>query len=134
MKIYIAAHDQKLARDARDKFAASGYATTSRWLDVAFGRTEEYSEAERADIAQMDADDVLSAEALVLLSGPDRYAGGKFVEAGIAIGAGIPVYVIGRRENMLLWHPKVRGYETVEAMINGQRPPLAEDMGQPVNW
>jgi len=60
---------------------------------------------------------VLAADALILLAGPDKYSGGKFVEAGIAIGAGKRVIVIGRRENMLLWHPQVDRVDTVDEAI-----------------
>lgn len=134
MKIYIACHDQRMAQAAATQLSGSGYFITSRWLSASFDKTESYTEKERAEIAKMDADDVLASEALVLIAGPDKYSGGKFVEAGIALGVGIRVYVIGRRENMLLWHPEVRHYETIDAMIAGQRPRLAEDMGQPVNW
>jgi hypothetical protein len=56
-------------------------------------------------IATEDVIDVINCDSLVLVSGPDKYLGGKFVEAGIAIGLGKRVIIIGRRENMLLWHP-----------------------------
>jgi nucleoside 2-deoxyribosyltransferase len=110
MKLYIACHDPKLASNVALKL--SGHEITSRWHDGRpFKPTSEHSPAECAAIAQMDADDVTAADAVVLIAGPDKYSGGKFVEAGIAIGQGKPVYVVGRRENMLLWHPLVQEWQ-----------------------
>jgi len=56
----------------------------------------------------------MDCDALVLVAGKEKYSGGKFVEAGIAIGLGKRVVVLGRRENMLLWHPLVTSVEEPE--------------------
>lgn len=68
---------------------------------------DDHEDKEKSRIAKEDADGVESSDALVLVAGPDRYSGGKFVEVGIALGMRKLVVVIGRRENMLLWHPSV---------------------------
>jgi hypothetical protein len=41
----------------------------------------------------------------------------KLEQAGVAIGQGKPVFNIGRRENMLMWHPLVTQFYSVEALI-----------------
>jgi nucleoside 2-deoxyribosyltransferase len=106
MKIYIASHDPELAREQARKLVRLGHTITSRWHDGRpFLKTDEYTEQERRKIAFEDWHDVTEADALLLIAGPDKYSGGKFVEAGIAIGQGKAVYVLGRRENMLMWHP-----------------------------
>jgi hypothetical protein len=43
----------------------------------------------------------------VYISSFDLWGPGTSVEAGIAIGAGKAVVVLGHRENRLLWHPLV---------------------------
>lgn len=101
MKIYIAAHDPRLA----EAFAAenSDHEFTSRWHKKPFYPTDHHTLDERFEIAIEDFNDIKRAEALVLISGPGKYPGGKFVEAGIAYGLGMPVYFVGRRENMLTY-------------------------------
>lgn len=114
MRIYIASHSRELAEEAAAVFERKAYVVASRWHRKEFLPTEAHTEQERIVIAQEDYDDIASSDALILLSGPDKYSGGKFVEAGIAIGMGKPVTVVGRRENMLLWLPTVSVVETVE--------------------
>lgn len=112
MKVYVACHNPDLAEGIANKLRKRGWEITSRWHDGRpFKPTEEHTHQERMDIAMMDVDGVTAADAVVLIAGPEKYSGGKFVEAGIAIGQGKPVYVVGRRENMLLWHPLVRTFE-----------------------
>ena len=66
---------------------------------------------------RMELPPLAGAAQLVLVAGPDRYPGGKFVEAGIAMGLGKPVVVLGHRENMLLWHPDVHAVETIDRLV-----------------
>jgi nucleoside 2-deoxyribosyltransferase len=113
MKIYIASHDQELAQQAADYLELMGHELVARWVWYPFNPTETHTIQERKDIAQMDADDVADCDCLILLSGPAKYSGGKFVEAGIALALGKRVVVVGVRENMLLWHPKVEQIDDV---------------------
>lgn len=108
MKVYIASHCWWAGLYCAHILEAMGHKITSRWLHLPFNSTETYSEASRADLAVMDYDDVVRSDALLLVAGPDRYSGGKFVETGIAMGIGLPITVLGRRENMLMWLPPVR--------------------------
>jgi hypothetical protein len=114
MRVYIASHCRWAGLYAAARFEQLGHEVTARWLHEPFGATGDYSEAERQRIARMDADDVARADALVLIAGPDKYSGGKFIEAGIAIGMGKRVVIIGRRENMLLWLPEIECFNTPE--------------------
>ena len=114
MNIYVASHSRELAVEAATALREAGHVTTSRWHDKAFHPTEHHTEVERREIAQEDYDDIAVADAL---AGPDRYSGGKFVEAGIAMGFGLPVTVVGRRENMLLWHPSIAAVENLPALL-----------------
>lgn len=107
MKIYVASHDRWAACHAASVLRGKGHEIMSRWHEKEFLATEAHTEFERALIAKEDVDDVTASDTLVLISGPDKYSGGKFVEAGIAIGQGKRVIVIGRRENMLMWLPSI---------------------------
>jgi hypothetical protein len=108
MKIYVAAHCRWAAHYVALVLSYSGHEITSGWIYTDFKPTDQHDETERAGIAQDDFDDVARSDALVLVAGPDRYPGGKFVETGIALGMGKHVVVIGRRENMLIWLPSIR--------------------------
>jgi nucleoside 2-deoxyribosyltransferase len=112
MKVYVASHDRWAACHVADVLERAGHAIVSMWHEKEFNPTSQHTEAERAAIAEEDFGDVARADALVLIAGPDKYSGGKFVEAGIALGQGKPVIVLGRRENMLMWLPQVRIADT----------------------
>jgi hypothetical protein len=107
MKVYIASHCRWAGLYCANILHEQGHEITSRWLFQPFLSTPEYTEGDRQQIAKMDFDDVSRSEALLLVSGPEKYSGGKFVEAGIALALGLPITVLGRRENMLLWCPSI---------------------------
>ena len=117
MKIYIAASSQTQAKAAADLCVAAGHTITSRWLDVPFDRTVTYTEDQRREIAQYDYDDVVASDALVCLESDHLIPGGKFVEVGIALGTDKLVVAIGKRENMLMWHPAISACKSVEEFI-----------------
>ena len=117
MKLYIAGHNQEDANKVADALITAGHEITSSWLSKPFNRTSEYSDAEREKIALEDFNDVAAADALVLLASPKRVPGGKFVEVGIALGQGKPVFVLGHRENMLMWHPNAQQFDSAEDFL-----------------
>lgn len=97
MKIYIAA-----SFDARERaltlagnLMLQGHEITSRWL---FGDIP----GTKAEIAQVDLDDVDRADAVLELSAEngERVRGGKFYEAGYARGKGKKVYLLGNAEHI----------------------------------
>jgi nucleoside 2-deoxyribosyltransferase len=114
MKIYVASHDRQSASSSAAILAEAGHQVTSRWHEKAFLKTEEHTVEERIAIAVEDFEDVTAANALVLVAGPERYSGGKFVETGIALGQRKPVVIIGRRENMLMWLPEIMSVDSPE--------------------
>lgn len=117
MKLYIAAHSQEEAREVAELCRERGHSVTSRWLDEANYPAPNTTEADRTRIAVQDVEDVLKSDGLVLLASPCKVSGGKFVEAGVAMGQGKPVFVLGRQENMLLWHPLVRTFSDAETFL-----------------
>lgn len=107
MKLYIAAHSQEEAKNVATVFVAFGHEITARWLSEDISLYKAMGDDKKPDIANRDFDDIDNSDALVLLACDEKVPGGKFVEAGIAIGLGKPVYLIGRRENALMWHHRV---------------------------
>ena len=112
MRVYVASHCRWAGLHVASVLDGFGHHVNSNWLLEPFNSTDRYSDLDKIRISKMDYWDIHEADALVLIAGPDRYPGGKFVEAGIAIGLGKRVVVIGRRENMLLYHPAVHQVET----------------------
>lgn len=103
MKIYIASHSQEEARKVCELCVRAGHTVTSQWLTEDFSKTASYTDTDRLRVAELDRDDILAADTLLLLAGPRKCPGGKFVETGIALGAGKRVVVVGARENLLLY-------------------------------
>ena len=117
-KLYVAGYDLNSAKRVAFLLRGAGHTITSKWLDEEFRRTRTYTSDERRQLAQMDIDDVRASDALVLLAAPYRVPGGKFVEVGAALALGKPVYVLGHRENLLMWHGLVTTYDSVESMLD----------------
>lgn len=121
MKFYVAAQNQEPARALRDLIVQAGHEVTSRWLeekDYGSGAPKK-SDQERREIALQDVEDVILADRLVLIANPpgENSPGGRHVETGIALYAGKPVCLIGRRENIFHWHPGVTKFEDVSQFI-----------------
>jgi hypothetical protein len=105
MKIYIASHDKDEA--LRIASILGGHEIVSRWIYGTFAKTETYSIEDRERIAQEDVDDVMSCDVLIHIAGNEKYSGGKFVETGIAIALGKTIFLLGRRENMLMYSKEI---------------------------
>ena len=123
MKVYVACHCKEEAAKAASSLRAEGFEVVSTWHEMhrAFLPTAEHSEDQRTTIAREDTDEVRLSDALLLIAGPEKYSGGKFVEAGIAIGLGTPVVVLGRRENLMLWHPGVTQVDSIGEAVSALR-------------
>lgn len=108
--VYVASrfYDKERARALAKILEDEGFAVTSRWFDYesALGTmTDEH----RRHVAQLDAYDVRQSQALVFWNPSDRVqsGGGCHVEVGMALALGIPVFVLGERENVFHWAPGV---------------------------
>jgi len=81
------------------------------------GSTSDEAASLRELFAHEDINDVLESELLIAFTEPPRSnasRGGRHVELGIAIGAGIDVFVVGYRENIFCWHRTVHFFPTWE--------------------
>lgn len=107
-KVYISAHHPDPANALADALTAAGHEVVSTWHRDDNPRPAK----DDADGWGAKADDNLHriaamAETLVLIAGPDRYPGGKFVEAGYALACGAKVYTLGGIENGMLHYATI---------------------------
>jgi nucleoside 2-deoxyribosyltransferase len=123
MKIYLAARYSRRLElcEYRSSLEALGHEVTSRWLNgkhqvdrdgLKLGALgEEYVESGsdeqaaqlRDFFATEDMQDVRSAELMIAFTEQpraDAFRGGRHVEAGMALAWGIPLWVVGPRENV----------------------------------
>lgn len=121
INIYLAGHNQKESKALAELLCQkepSRFTITAKWLDMTFNPTSTHTDEEKEEIADTDVADVGRSDVLVLMAGPEKYSGGKFVETGIALGQKKPVVVYGRRENMLLWHHNIIQVDTESDLID----------------
>lgn len=122
MKIYLAARFTRGSElcGYRRQLEDLGHIVTSRWINGSHHPTatdvgEEGNLQERARWAREDIDDLLEADLCIHFTepagqGPAR--GGRHVEFGVCLGAGIPVMVIGHRENIFHCLPQIQFFES----------------------
>lgn len=117
--LYVAGHDVPTARAAADRLRSVGHKVLSTWHDEEDQLTpvEATDEEMRELIALRDTAQIRRASGLVLLADEGMVPGGKFVELGFALGLGKVCYIVGRRENMLCYHPSLIKLESVEHLL-----------------
>ena len=106
MNLYIACHDHTLAQ-ASAVLLQRHHKIVSTWHQNPLEPTRTLSEAERRRQAARDLEEIDQSGAVLIISGEEKYSGGKFFEAGYGLGKGKKVYFLGRRENLLLYSPGV---------------------------
>jgi hypothetical protein len=107
MKIYVAGDNRWAAMHFACVLLINGHKVTSTWHNEEFERTSAHSDESRACIAELCVQQVREADVLVLISSHGMVPGGKFVEVGVALGSNKRVFVVGHRENMLMYHGSV---------------------------
>lgn len=154
MQIYLAARYSRREElvGYRARLAEIGHVVQARWLDGshqisdsgapigdrgealvegdAGGATPEATQL-RAKFAYEDIEDVLACDLLIAFTEPPRSGhsrGGRHVELGIAIGAGKRVWVVGHRENIFCWSPRVVFLPCWEAVVE-----MALRVYEPIN-
>src|SRR5262249_55092997 len=88
--VYISSHNLEEAEALAEKIRAAGHVVVSTWHAEVYDPQWAMSPAARDGSAVNLALIEHRADVLVLQSGPDKYPGGKFVEAGFAMGKGCP--------------------------------------------
>lgn len=114
MKVYISSHDCWAAKYVAGTLKSCGVDVVSTWHTV--DKEDEQSSWTEIIAANNDPE-IRSADCLVLISSRTAVPGGKFVEAGMMLGLNRPVFVLGRIENKMLYHPLVKQFDTVEQIL-----------------
>ena len=100
----------------REQLEAAGVEVTSRWLTAE--PPSELNEEVWQGLAELDREDILSAETLVLFSEPEHDGGsGRHVEFGMALALGKRVVVVGEIENLFQRLPEVTVVPDWEAAL-----------------
>lgn len=107
MLVYLAARYSRRLElcEYRDDLRRDGFIVTSRWLlgnhQAENDQLHRGADAER--FAAEDVADLRAADVMLAFTEPPRSSnsrGGRHVEFGIALGVGIPIVVVGPRENV----------------------------------
>lgn len=117
MRVYISSHDPEAARQAAAALEDAGHTVVSTWHLPNAPGSAGVADDLRRDKARSNAHQIGLCDVLVLVASAERVPGGKFVEAGIAIGRGKRVVVWGDRENLLLHHPAVTAAAAIETVV-----------------
>lgn len=108
MKIYISCHHPDPANELAAELKAAGHTVVSDWHssgEVRPGLEDGKSWARKSG---HNFNLISTADVVVLIASADhvrgvhRVSGGKFVEAGFAMGSGCPVVAVGGVENGML--------------------------------
>lgn len=122
MKYYISSHDLPAAKQLKGQLEEAGHTVVSEWHErpggiVAVDVHDPGSSDTWTDRWTDNTRNIEAADALVLIAGPQKYPGGKFVEAGYAYKAGKPIIVLGRAENGMVLGACSRQYDTVAEFV-----------------
>jgi nucleoside 2-deoxyribosyltransferase len=126
MKIYLAAKysrnpEMRIFRDHIE--GVCGHLVTSRWIEGKHDISEDADkDSQRTRFAEEDLQDLRHSDLVLWFSEPEkiegRNRGGRHVEFGIALAYGIPIIVIGRKENVFHWLPQVRHLKSLGDALN----------------
>lgn len=112
-KVYVSSHDKVLAEKTAIRLRELGHTVVSTWHDeVSINGSKGPPPGDPWWYGRV-IDNTLKindADALLLIAGPDKYTGGKFVEYGIAAAFGKTLYILGGRfENGMVSTGKLIG-------------------------
>lgn len=125
-KVYISSRITRRAEMAEvaQKLEAVGFTITSSWVRDA--SEQEYKpKTDYTEAARLDHEQVIEADILLTFSEPlgsANVGGGRHTELGIALGLGRRCAVVGPKEQVFHWHPKVMHYDTLDDFIQIWRP------------
>jgi hypothetical protein len=131
MRLYLANKYGNLqeTKEAADVLREDGHLITSSWHD---GGEEGLI---FPDIAERDLLEVLSAEAVVKFTQPygtSHSGGGRHTEFGVALGSDRhQVFIIGPREQIFDWHPKVVDFPTLALFRRYMKATRVENINVP---
>jgi len=127
MKLYIASKYPNKDRVAlvATQLRDAGFEITSTWHRERYDKDVQLKDVRPnrlKTIAERDLKELSEADALVVYTaGCRRSRGGMWVEMGIALGIGMPVFVIGERVTVFCYLGQVKCYRTVEEFLEACR-------------
>lgn len=122
-KVYVSAHHPDLANALATQLAAAGHTISSTWHTETGLRPAADDAAAWATKAGVNVTQIGNSDVLVLISSPEhvtgvkRVQGGKFVEAGVALGRMVRVFVLGQPENGMLHHPRIEVVADADELV-----------------
>lgn len=121
VRIYIASkmHHAEKWREAYDEFGDIHICSRWPFLEPFINPTAENARK----FWHADVQDIADCHVLIVYAEPEEKLRGALVEAGIAIGMGRPVIVVGDHPDFGTWsyHPQVRRVKTLADAINLSR-------------
>jgi nucleoside 2-deoxyribosyltransferase len=97
-----------------------GYHVCSRWIRGDHEITGVNDDSEQRRFAEENFADILMADIVICRSDPLFFRsgrGGRHVEFGIALATKKRIILIGERENVFHWIPRVEVYRTFEEIV-----------------
>lgn len=121
-KVYVSSWSKPNALAIKAQLLDAGHEVVSTWHDGEFKRTAERTESEMENTAVDNCDLIAGADILFLVVPEELMPGGIYVEAGMAICAGIPVVAVGTRRdgfrgNNMLYHSGVHQFQDVDRAV-----------------
>ncbi len=120
MRVYLASRFGRRheLQGYAERLREAGFAViTSRWIyDADSPEYETITTQGAALCAQHDVEDVASADAVVVLTGPPS-RGGYHVEFGIGLALGKKLVIVGEKENVFQHLEEVRQFETFDDFL-----------------
>ena len=123
MKIYIAASFPRKedANSLAEHLKKADHIIVSRWHNE---DSEYATEDQMVPRAQRDMDDMERCNMMIQYTGDNLSHGGRHCECGIAVALHKDVVLIGPREQVIHWLPRVDVFETVGDFIYAFAPEL----------
>lgn len=121
--VYLASRyeDRPRMQEWKAQLEAAGYVVSSRWINGSHEINEDdKGDEERRRFAEEDLADLLAAG--IFLCHSDRSffrsgRGGRHVEFGVAIATGKRILMVGERENVFHWLPRVEVFPTFDRAL-----------------
>ncbi len=120
MKLFVAGKigKEEKARKVMQMIRQAGHQVTFDWTSIPHLSPYEDNEEMARKAAILEEQAVAECDALILLA--DEQGIGMYVELGMALARGKPVFVIGGEiaPTMFLYHPSVQRVKTVSEALN----------------
>lgn len=127
MKVYIAARygRKNEVAEIAARLREAGMIVTSTWHLEPYDSTVQLGECQSSDLrifAMRDLMELKIADRLLFISESDQThnrRGGRHVEFGYALAAGIPISVVGPKENIFHYLDRLWHFESLDDFLAG---------------